>query len=280
MSQKLKILKQQYQEMKNKTENRQRLLEKLKTGPEPYSKVYLLKAPDLISLSNNQNYKVSISVVLLSQNVHTVNCKFCRGAGLSFVPKNATKADWIDALQAVKELSLRSTTNHKVSVIGTVLLNPRMKATSAKVVFGVVGNLAVALLRTRFIDNFVRRILATVRKNCVQKYQYSTINRHHNQYVERIEQEGQEADIVEMIAVLEEEFKASQLIYVVRQTILRPKSEGVDLVMTKVRGLIQVHTLPDWDFMNTKKAAIDILYMFPNRPFYSRISKTRHHCIC
>lgn len=69
------------------------------------------------------------------------------------------ETDWLRAIRAVNEPSLRSETNQKDGIVGTVLLHARIRDARVFRVSGVVRKMAIPiLLETSFIARFVKEV--------------------------------------------------------------------------------------------------------------------------
>lgn len=72
------------------------------------------------------------------------------------------ESDEITYIRACDNPRLRSVTNEKVEIVGTIVLYVRIGESLVRVMFGIVRNLAVpALLGTSLIDKFNKGIIPT-----------------------------------------------------------------------------------------------------------------------
>lgn len=140
---------------------------------------------------------------------------------------------------------------------------------------GVVANLAVPIL---LVASFIERVFKGIFPPKHRILLYSSAPVPIIASVVRSEEnksrKNQESDIAERATVAEEAHNQPPLIHALRQTTILSRSEGIVLVTTETRRLIQVSALPDWDFIHAWKTAAGIMNKFPKRPFNLLISNT------
>lgn len=125
----------------------------------PYSEFCFFEDSGELLLSNKRKYTVSISVNIMANEMHPVNCGFETGAGPSLIEKSFLEAERLKALQAISRPSFRNGTNQKVRAFKKIALDIRTKDTRVTVLFGTVRSLAVSvLLVTSFIDSFLKGV--------------------------------------------------------------------------------------------------------------------------
>lgn len=145
---------------------------------------------------------------------------------------------------------LRSATNRKVNIAGTVLLHIRIEDAIIRVVFGDVRSLAVPiLLRTSFNDRFFKGIFPPKHDIVLYNSALVPILATVIKTEENLNQHKQEVDIVENVTVAQQVCSPPPLMRVSRQRTIPPTSKCVVLVTTEARGLLQVDALPDWNFI-------------------------------
>lgn len=76
-------------------------------------------------LFNKRNNRASISVGLMTNMVPPANCVFDKGAGPNPIREAFLGAEWLRATQAKNQPALKTLTNQKVSIIGSIILHVR-----------------------------------------------------------------------------------------------------------------------------------------------------------
>lgn len=103
------------------------------------------------------NRKVSISVCLIANKIHTVDSVFDTRAETILIRESFLEVDYLRATRPNNRLSLSRAINYKISVVPIITLQVRMADSTGGGVFRAVRNLAVSvLLRTSFIHRFMR----------------------------------------------------------------------------------------------------------------------------
>lgn len=131
----------------------------------PYSEIgRFQQAGDTLPLSK-RNYKVSMTISLMAKMMHNTNVMFDTVTALDLILEEFIEAKWLKAIQTNSRPALKNTTNRKVSVVGMISLHVVVGYSRARVVFGIVPNLAVQVrLENSFINRFVKGILPLERR--------------------------------------------------------------------------------------------------------------------
>lgn len=136
-----------------------------------------LRKPETSSYIIRTSTRSQCFVTLMAKKMLLVNSAFDTGEGPKLTRADFLKAEWLRATQANGRPGLKNTTNPKVDVVGIITLNIWLDDSRAKVVSGVVRNLAVLiLLETSVIDRFVRTSLPPDKRYSLiipSQYRYS-----------------------------------------------------------------------------------------------------------
>lgn len=186
----------------------------------------------------------SVHFVGLNANkMHSVNSVFNTGVGLSLIREDFLEVDQLGYIQANNPSSLRNSTNQKAKIVGTITLRVRIRDSRVRVVFVIVRYLAVPVfLGTSFIDSFVKDIFPSERKIVPYISKPVPIIA-----IKDLSSEHEDKDDSAQGMLLTKEEHAPRLVSVVRQKKIPPRSEGVALVATNTKGLVQVGPLLEWE---------------------------------
>lgn len=251
-----------------KSENKKKI-------PEAYSESYLFETSAKIYLFNKRNYKRPISVGVLSHKMRPVLCISETVTRSNLIREDFLETDWLQTIRAMNGQSLRSTASQNVSSIRTVLSHVRLGEAGIRVVFGTVRNLkAPIFLETSFTDRFVKIKFPPEHKIVLYNSAPVAIITAVIKTYDRKNHGEQEDRIIKNVTVAEEAHNPRASKGVARQATILPKSEGVVLVMTKARGLVQVHMLSYYNLLFAWEVATGTMDVFPTRPFNLLIIKT------
>lgn len=122
----------------------------------PYAAVCAFDDTNVIALIKKRNYKVPITIGLISLRMRPANCVYDNGDGPSLLHKDIVEPDWMSAIHICQEPRLRSATNKKLEVFSTKMLRISMGESLVRVKFGTVKNSGVPVfLLTSFFQKFV-----------------------------------------------------------------------------------------------------------------------------
>lgn len=105
---------------------------KRSTAFKPYAEVSQIKDPGNICLINKQNYNVSISVDLSSNEMYSVQSVFDTAVGLKLIRERIMQNERLEVVRAISRPSWRRVASEKVINFETVLHNVRIRHVMSK----------------------------------------------------------------------------------------------------------------------------------------------------
>lgn len=152
-----------------KREGVERIMEKYQIS---YGEICLFEETGDIFLFNKKNCKVTISVCLMADRLHPVDGVFDKGSRQDFIREDILVVKRLQSMQVSNRFSLRNTTSHNLSFVGTIMLHVRMDDSRVSVAFSAVHNFTVpVLVSSSLIDRLVKGFLPPERKiaSCISK---------------------------------------------------------------------------------------------------------------
>lgn len=120
---------------------------------------------DEVSLFKNKNYQVSVPIGLRSSRMSPIQCVFDTGTGTNLIRADVLDPIWLNSIRQRDMPDIRSASDTKFKVSGTITLLIRKGKSRTRVNFNAVNELVVPLLlRTTFIDSFRKSIHPAERK--------------------------------------------------------------------------------------------------------------------
>lgn len=185
----------------------------------------------------------------MSHKMRTVHCIFDTEGSPNFIREDFSEADRLRSIWAVKWPSLQIEADQKVGTVGTALLHIRMGDAGIGVIFRVVRNLVVIMLRgSAFIARFVKGSFLLEHKNMLYNSARVPTNAPVINTGPEYRRDKQEGNTAETVTVGEGVQNTLRPIRVARQTTIPPKLNGVVLATKEATGLNEVDVLSEKDF--------------------------------
>lgn len=110
----------------------------------------------------SNKYKVPVTIGIDSSHICPVVCVLDTGTGPNLTRTDVLDPGWVQNIHQRDVPEIRSASDTRLSVLGTITLHLRMGESRTCVMVGVVEKLAVPmLLRKTIIDRFIKQVNRT-----------------------------------------------------------------------------------------------------------------------
>lgn len=242
-----------------------------KTPVEPYKNILEFPETRKISLFNNKNYYLSVSIRLSSSWMRPIVCVFETGAGPIIIQADVLVPCWLESVHHRDMLDFRSAHNTKLKLSGTTIFHHRMRGAGTTVDFGAVSKLDVSvLLEPTYTDRFTKSIHPSERTAISYHSPPLPVLTIHKASTEAIVSRcSTRQDITEAFApLLKHSRYDSQYITVAQKVVLQTIYAALVLVSTQAACLIDVLCIENEIKLLSCIMAKIVVKLYRSRSFY------------